>query len=96
MVTYLKGDSLDEDEVFKFVRETCPDCSGRLVDGPEGGGSMNVYCRDATRQCGSRFNIGVGSVERITPRSPNATPTSNDEVEATESTSAWRRLVDDE
>lgn len=44
----------------------CPDCSGDLLMGPEGGCAVNVEC-DA---CGHRFNIGMAFggpffVERI-------------------------------
>ena len=46
----------------------CPDCMGSLLEGPHGGGSINVKCEG----CGSKFNIMTPfTSERISDASPN-------------------------
>jgi len=43
----------------------CPDCGSKLLKGPEGGGSVNVYCAN-DKDCGSRYNLmGWIGAERI-------------------------------
>ena len=32
----------------------CPDCGGRLLEGPSGGLCINMKCS----QCGNKFNVG--------------------------------------
>lgn len=57
-------------ELFKNGR--CPDCAGRLLQGPKGGASVNVACYS----CGSEFNItpSLSIGERNSTRgSPNHT-----------------------
>lgn len=48
----------------------CPDCGGFLVEGPEGGCSLNTLCE----KCGSEFNLtfwGDSIIgERISDRGP--------------------------
>jgi hypothetical protein len=69
-MTHREGDKLDHDEVKLFYRGVCPDCRREtLLQGPCGGGSINVKCGDA--ECGSRFNeMGPFGVERLSPASP--------------------------
>ncbi len=51
----------------------CPDCGGRLLEGPQGGLCINCRCED----CGNKFNIGsaggeVWFVDRIGGKRQNA------------------------
>ena len=48
---------------FDGDKPLCPDCEGRLLGGPEAGGSMNVMCQD----CETRFNYTSfnGMLERM-------------------------------
>lgn len=50
-------------EFAKITKNTCPDCGekGKLQFGPSGCGSQNIICG----QCKMRFNVGMGSGERI-------------------------------
>ena len=51
------SDSLS-DEQLKCIFDTsrCPDCKGTLLAGPEGGGMINILCRD----CHQEFNVDRG------------------------------------
>ena len=47
----------------------CPDCNGLgFLKGPEGGLCVNIKC--ANPDCGSRFNIGPLSAQRISVPRP--------------------------
>lgn len=50
-------------EFAKITKNTCPDCGakGEFFVGPSGCGSQNIICD----QCKMRFNVGIGSGERI-------------------------------
>ena len=81
MTTEKLDDRLDEEELTTFygkqdeVAPACPDCGASLIHGPEGGGSINVYCSNE-ETCGSKFNcLGPLGVQRITDRSPKANAT---------------------
>ena len=68
--TYMDRDRCTDAESSMIAMDRCPDCKGRLVDGPCGGGSINKYC--INDNCGSRFNdMSPFNAERISPRSPN-------------------------
>ncbi len=47
----LKDEKLTEEEIFIASQGCCPDCVGRLIEGPCGGGSINFNCS----LCASRF-----------------------------------------
>ncbi len=64
----MKYPVLTEKEISALNRDRCPDCSARLAEGPQGGGSINHYCSQSG--CGSKFNLAI-SWERISEPSPN-------------------------
>lgn len=49
----------------------CPDCeSGNFLEGPSGGGSVNVKC--SNKDCGSLFNfMGIFGIDRNSEPSPD-------------------------
>lgn len=59
------GDHLSPSEELKFYKGLCPDCSNResMLEGPSGGGSINVLCKN----CHSEFCVGIG-VMRISDK----------------------------
>lgn len=68
--TSLKGEELTPFEVQYFEELRCPDCGEqKLMKGPEGGLSINVYC--GNEDCRSMFNVmGILGIERISAASP--------------------------
>ena len=64
-------ENLTEWELEQFWGGACPDCGKeKLIEGPCGGASINIYCRNIA--CESKFNdMCPFGVERITDRSPN-------------------------
>ena len=70
------GENITQDEskvILKSIKKNillCPDCEGKLLDGPCGGCAQNYLCE----HCGSEFNITVwgGNVvgERISDAGP--------------------------
>lgn len=54
---------LTNDEIATITKNICPDCGakGEFIGGPSGGGSQNIICNN----CKMRFNVGMGSGERI-------------------------------
>lgn len=66
------GEKLTDDEVARLIAGHCPDCEGdKLIEGPHGGLSINVYCGNDV-SCGSKFNfMGPFGVERISAAKPN-------------------------
>lgn len=64
------GESLTPWEIKSIDEAKCPDCGSGLLQGPCGGGAMNVYCANP-EECDSKFNIMFpGSVDRISDRQP--------------------------
>ena len=53
-----------------FVKKNiCPDCKCKgFFEGPHGGLCVNVMCKNP--RCGSRFNLGPLTVERISKPHP--------------------------
>ncbi len=64
--------SPEEASVFRNIR--CPDCEEqKLVEGPCGGLSINIYCTNP--KCGSKFNdMGPFGIERISDAQPDKSP----------------------
>jgi len=57
----------DESELLRLG--FCPDCKREgFLEGPHGGLCVNIMC--ANPKCGSRFNIGPMSAQRISDPSP--------------------------
>lgn len=73
-MTSKDGERLDPKELRLFELGTCPDCqTNRLLEGPHGGLSVNVYCGNPA--CGSRFNdMGPLGVDRISDAQPKQPP----------------------
>ncbi len=74
--TYKNHDHLSAQETSQFRIGHCPDCGDhRLIEGPHGGGCINVYC--GNERCGSRFNeMGLFGVDRISDAAiPKRPPT---------------------
>lgn len=66
------GDRLSQHEASIISKHNaCPDCGGRLAEGPTGGLSVNIRCIE--RSCQSEFNAS-SSIERISDRSPGGGP----------------------
>lgn len=63
----MKYQILTPEDVRKLNNNECPDCSARIFEGPQGGGSINFQCGSET--CGSRFNYVI-EWERISEISP--------------------------
>jgi hypothetical protein len=66
----------EDEEAFVLARikmelPCCPDCeSGYFLEGPSGGGSINVKCDN--KNCGSKFNLMVPlCIDRISDPSPD-------------------------
>ena len=55
-------------EAWDIRHLICPDCRGRLVEGPRGGECVNLICQDFI--CGSRFNVGPMTCQRISEPHP--------------------------
>lgn len=75
--TYKKGESLTDNECdfiqsrLRLELPCCPDCeSGHFLEGPSGGGSINVKC--SNKDCGSLFNLMMPlGIDRISDASPD-------------------------
>lgn len=66
--TSREGERLLPWELEAMRNGRCPDCGEPLGEGPSGAGCVNMAC--ANDGCGSRFNVSIFGVDRISNASP--------------------------